>query len=381
MNGIVDFTSALYLGWEHSGIGRRTDRFEALTLGKPAALEEPPGSRRLAEEMASLTGFEAGLTSPSTLHLALDVSMFFAAQGVEFFADNSIYPIGRRGLEIASARDSRVQWFQHHNPESLRALLRSSRRAPVVVSDGFCPACGSLAPLDQYQALIREKGGWLLADDTQALGILGKRSSSLRAGLPYGQGGGGSRAFLNLRGEGMIVICSLAKAFGTPLAAVLGSSRFIGNFADASMTRLHCSPPSTSAIRTGLHALDMNRHIGDRLRQHLFKLVIACRRWLLPRGWRLADGLFPVQAIDHTAAPELQRSLLSLGVKTLLQRSGDAGGTRLAFVLNASHQLEDVARLVRALDQISEGRVQYERDLRFPRMGEHNETNTETRSH
>jgi 8-amino-7-oxononanoate synthase len=100
MHGIVDFTSALYLGWEHSRIGRRADRLEALTLGKPAALEEPPGSRTLAEEMARLMGFEAGLTSPSTLHLALDVSTFLAARGVEFFADNSIYPIGRQGRLI-----------------------------------------------------------------------------------------------------------------------------------------------------------------------------------------------------------------------------------------------------------------------------------------
>jgi 8-amino-7-oxononanoate synthase len=363
MHRIVDFTSALYLGWEHSWIGRRADRFEALTLGKPAALEEPPGSRTLAERMAGLTGFEAGLTSPSTLHLALDVSMFLGTQGVEFVADKGIYPVGRRGLEIASARGSRVQWFQHHNPESLRVLLMSSRRTPVVVSDGFCPACGSLAPLEQYLALTREYGGWLLVDDTQALGILGNRLGGLNPGLPYGQGGGGSRAFLDLEGEETIVICSLSKAFGTPLASVLGSSRFIEDFADASMTRMHCSPPSTSAIRTGLYALDMNRRIGDRLRQHLFRLVIACRKWLLQRGWKLADGLFPVQAIEHTAAPDLQRGLLSLGVKTLLQRSGKAGGTRLAFVLNASHQLEDLTQLVQALDQISKGKVQYERRI------------------
>jgi 8-amino-7-oxononanoate synthase len=357
---MVDFTSALYLGWDHSEIECREDDREPLTLGKPAALEEPPGSRILAERMAGLTGFEAGLTSPSTLHLALDISMFLASQNVEFFADKGIYPIGRQGLEIASGRGSRVQWFQHHNPESLRAIVRSTRRIPVVACDAFCPACGSLAPLEQYLALTREYGGWLLVDDTQALGILGNRPGGLNPNLPYGEGGGGSRAFLDLKGEEMIVYCSLSKAFGTPLASVLGSFRFIRKFADASMTRLHCSPPSTSAIRTGLYALDMNRRIGDRLRRHLFGLVVACRRWLLARGWNLAGSLFPVQAIKHGAAPELQRNLLLLGVSALLQRSGNAG-TRLAFVLNASHQLEDIAKLVRALDQITEGKVPYER--------------------
>jgi 8-amino-7-oxononanoate synthase len=313
--------------------------------------------------MAGLTGFETGLTSPSTLHLALDVSMFLATQGVEFFADNGIYPVGRRGLEIASARGSRVQCFQHHNPELLRALLRSSRRIPVVVSDGFCPACGSLAPLEQYLALTREYGGRLLVDDTQALGILGERLHSVHQSPPYGQGGGGSRAFLDLAGEDMIVMSSLSKAFGTPLACLLGSSRFIHNFAAASMTRLHCSPPSTAAIRTGLYALDMNRNAGDRLRRRLFELVAAFRRSLLNRGWELGNGLFPVQAIEHSDAPDIQRRLLSLGVRALLQRSGNPGGTRVAFVLNASHKLNDIAQLVRALDQISEGKVHHERRI------------------
>jgi 8-amino-7-oxononanoate synthase len=360
---MVDFTSALYLGWDHSGIECRTDGREPLTLGRPAELEEPPGSQMLAERMAGLTGFEAGLTSPSTLHLALDVSVFLATHGVEFFADNDIYPIGRRGLEIASTRGSRVQWFQHHNPESLRTLLRSSRRIPVVVSDGFCPACGSLAPLEQYLALTREYEGRLLVDDTQALGILGDRLSGVHQSSPYGQGGGGSRAFLDLAGEDMIVMSSLSKAFGAPLACLLGSSLFLRNFAAGSMTRLHCSPPSTSSIRAGLHALELNRRSGDRLRQRLFELVITFRRSLLNRGWTLSGGLFPVQAIEHTEAPKIQRCLLSLGIRALLQRSGNTGRARVAFVLNALHELDDLAQLVRALDEISDRKAHYERKI------------------
>jgi 8-amino-7-oxononanoate synthase len=60
-----DFTSALYLGFTHpSG---SLSPWRALTLGRPAALEEPTGGRALARELTQLIGGEAGMLYPSTL--------------------------------------------------------------------------------------------------------------------------------------------------------------------------------------------------------------------------------------------------------------------------------------------------------------------------
>ena len=95
---VVDFTSALYLGCTHEGGEELTK--EPLTLGKPSALEEPPGGSTLAAQVARLVGFPAGLAAPSTLHLFWDLSTVLGAE-VEFFADQGLYPIGRWGLERA----------------------------------------------------------------------------------------------------------------------------------------------------------------------------------------------------------------------------------------------------------------------------------------
>ena len=326
---------------------------EPLTLGKPAVLEEAAGVSRPGSSTGGyLAGSAAGLTAPSTLHLALDVASFLAEQDVDFFADRGVYPISRWGLELASARAKGVQWFRHHNPESLRQVLRSARRRPVVVADGYCPACGAHAPLGDYLALVREHGGLLVLDDTQALGIFGHRKADQAS--PYGCGGGGSLQFLEVSGKDIVLMSSLSKAFGAPVACLLGSSNFIRAFSAQSRTRMHCSPPSTAVIRAGLHALEMNRQTGDLLRRRLFDRVRAFRSLLLMRKWTPAQSWFPVQALEHPDAPAIQEHLLSRGVKALLQKAAEGKETRVTFVLNAKHKWDELGEVARALDSMGQ---------------------------
>ena len=84
-----------------------------------------------------------------------------------------------------------------------------------------------------------------MIDDTQALGILGHSPGGSR---PYGEGGGGMARWSNISGPHLVVVASLAKAFGAPLAALSGSEAFVGHFEERSETRVHCSPPSLAAI-------------------------------------------------------------------------------------------------------------------------------------
>jgi 8-amino-7-oxononanoate synthase len=93
---MIDFSSALYLGWNHAGVQSRRGQSVPLTLGKPAAQEEAPGSRKLASLLAGLAGAEAGLLMPSTLHAALDVCLLLAKQGVDFLAETGSYYTSRR---------------------------------------------------------------------------------------------------------------------------------------------------------------------------------------------------------------------------------------------------------------------------------------------
>ena len=63
------------------------------------------------------------------------------------------------------------------------------RRRPggrlVVVTDGWCTGCNRPAPLRELERIVRDHGGVLVVDDTQAVGILGSRP-----GRAFGDGDG-----------------------------------------------------------------------------------------------------------------------------------------------------------------------------------------------
>lgn len=335
---MLDFTSSLYLGFDHRACDASG---EPLTLGKPAALQEPPGADELGRRLAALIGCPAAVLAPSTLHLFWDLCEWLGRKGVTFCADRGIYPVSRMGLERAAARGSEVLWFAHHDPDSLVRQMGRARRRPVVVTDGFCPACGAPAPLLRYLAAVRRYGGLLVLDDTQALGILGCKDQE--NGPPYGLGGGGSLRFHSLKGDDIVVVSSLAKAFGAPLATLGSGGRLVSEFARESATRVHCSPPSTAAIRAATRALVLNRVRGDALRLRLAWLIHSFRRSLAGRGWQVGAGCFPVQTLGGPGAIDAYEALLRLGVQTVPQRAG------LSFVLTARHTHSDIEQAARAL--------------------------------
>ena len=133
-----DFTSALYLGFTHPSAS--LPPWRALTLGRPAALEEHAGGRALARELAQLIGGEAGILYPSTLHLFRDVFQVAAPKGTIILFDSASYPIARWGAEGASLNGVPTETFPHHDAVALERRVRKARRAgqrPLIVADGF----------------------------------------------------------------------------------------------------------------------------------------------------------------------------------------------------------------------------------------------------
>src|SRR5262249_17163047 len=160
---------------------------------------------------------------------------------------------------------------------------------PVVVTDGLCPATGQTAPVVKYLNLVRAHGGYLVIDDTQALGILGHHPG---ADAPYGRGGGGTPAWHGVQAPELLVVSSLAKGFGVPLAVLAGSKRVITRFENNSATRMHCSPPSVALIYAAERALQINESRGEHLRRRLAQLVRRFREHLRQVGLAASGGLF-----------------------------------------------------------------------------------------
>jgi len=349
---MLDFTSALYLGMDHAH--HSLNPWAALTTGRPAALESPPGAGTLAEDLARLIGCERATLGTSTLHIFFDLFEVLAREGIAIFMDAGTYPILRWGVERMAAKGVPVTTFPTHDADAFERVLTQSHRSglrPVVVTDGLSPATGRAAPLDRYLRLARAHRGWVVVDDTQALGILGARPASA---APYGRGGGGTAAWYGLRGPELIVGASLAKGFGVPLAVVGGSLGLIEAFESHSACRVHCSPPSAAHLAAAAHALALNRREGDE-RRHRLALGVQRFRWRLhAAGLAVSGGFFPVQTPSlEPAAASVHARLHAGGIRAVLHRPSQDRPARASFLITATHRPWEIDRAAAALVQIA----------------------------
>ena len=352
---MIDLTSSLYLGLKHSSAS--VPGWERLTTGVPAALATAPAAGIVAQELADLIGAEAATLAPSTLHAFWDI---FGTMGArEIHVDAGTYPIALWGAKRARCSGAVVRQFRHHDPAALRQAVAAQRRdrspvagrseGPVVLTDGFCPGCGRVAPIGSYLAIAASVGGMVVVDDTQALGVLGTPSP----GHPYGRGGGGITQWSRLSSPRLVVVASLAKGFGVPVAAVAGSGAVIQQYLAKSETRVHCSPPSNAHLHSAAAALRVNASRGDALRGHLATLVSQFRAGLETLEVPLTPGLFPVQSTGASAPQDLRaihRRLGGLGIKTVLNQPRCRRGIALSFIFTAAHRQADVAQVVRAVE-------------------------------
>jgi 8-amino-7-oxononanoate synthase len=351
---MLDFTSALYLGLRHPG--RSLSSWSQFTTGVPAALAELPEAVQVAHQLARLQTCEHGVLGTSTFHLFWDLFGMTSRRPLTIYLDAELYPIARWGVERAAARGISTREFTHHDPQVFRDLLKRTeqpRLRPVLVTDGFCPACGKPAPLSDYLDSLRTYGGRLIVDDTQALGIFGH---SPNTDAPYGRGGGGMLPCLQVGGPDVLLISSLAKAFGAPVAVLSGSRPAVQEFEAKSETRMHCSPPSLPVIRAAERALCVNRRHGDRLRQRLASLVMRFRDGAENAGFRFIGGLFPVQTLAPASQAETRRlheRLLHRGIRTVLRRAMQGPGLRISFVITARHTPHAIDSAITALAESS----------------------------
>ncbi len=351
-----DFTSALYLGFTHDS--QQLPGWAALTTGRPASLQESALSVATAAAAAAAVGCSQGALFPSTLHLLLDLLAWMGRGRGGFAWDEGLYPVARWGMERAVSQGAPSLSYPHRDARGGVAAMKSLAnrgKVPVAVTDGFCPACGGASPLNDLAEAAGRLGGWLVVDDTQGIGILGKTPTSTS---PWGEGGVGTAAWLGVPLDRVILASSLAKAFGAPLAVLAGPEEVVAPFLETSSTRLHCSPPSMATVGAAARALEVNTLTGDRRRKRALQVVEGFRRRLGERGWRAAGHPFPVQSVtlEREMASILWKELVRQGHQALLQRGERVDQVRITFLLTARHTDKDLDELFTAWDHVLGGR-------------------------
>ncbi len=342
-----DFTSALFLG--HSPGPGQLQRWTHLTTGRPAALDEPQLAGTVAARVAAAQGAPAGVVHRSSLHALGDVVELCGSRADLLLVDAGAYPVVKAAVGRALiGRRPRVAFFRHHDAAHAARVARGVSGRTVILTDGWCAGCDRPAPLDQLEAVAAEGGGLLVVDDTQAAGVLGARQEGQP--YPFGEGGGGTFAWLGAQPTVSVLVTSLAKGYGAPLTVTSGPARLIARLGSFG-SRCHASPP------TRVDLLAAQRATADilgnaRRRRRLAGLVLALRRAL--RTLRLPVIGLPFPLV-HTALPTsaatraLGDRLTAAGVHALLLAPTCLPTVTLSFAVTAEHRPADIAAVSAAL--------------------------------
>lgn len=335
---IIDFTSSLYLGIQHDSHSLKP--WKTLTTGRPISITNPTSYSKIEKRIAALQGLEEGAIAKSTFHLFWDLFSILGIGNYIAFADSKNYPVAQWGLDRFSSMGNTVVQYKHHDSYGLNKLLASrvkSGERPLVVTSSWCQKSGQFAPLKDYLNSIRLYDGILIVDDSQSLGIFGQDPNYSQ---PYGYSGGGVLKYLNISGPDIILISSLAKAFGVPIGIMSGSNEVIKHFKLLSNTRYHCSPPSYADISAAEHALYINDQFGDQQRQKLGTLVRNFKMNLLDCGISTTESLFPLQKLFLPLEVDIlsfYTKLRQAGIESILSGSNKAEEYSIFFSLNANH--------------------------------------------
>jgi 8-amino-7-oxononanoate synthase len=255
--------------------------------------------------------------------------------------DAAAYPLSRWAARLSVEQGATVHTYPHHHPPRLRG-----RGQLFVVTDGWCPGCGRPAPLGELRERARERGGTLIVDDSLAVGVLGARHRRAVFG-----DGSGTVHWCGLDHSDVLVVASLAKAFGAPLAVITGDSSTIESLARTGRNRVHSSPPSAADLAAAQAALEDPAACAAR-RHRLLANVLRLRSQLQATGIPVNGLPFPIVSVPFTdvhRARAAWRRMRDGGVRGLVQTPGCRRGALLSVLLRADHRPCELDRIAREL--------------------------------
>jgi 8-amino-7-oxononanoate synthase len=359
---LSNFTSAHYLGFsaptEHRP-GRRPSGAASsaqarsqswrLALGAPRALAVERSVLELEAELAKWTGSAAAFVGVSAFQVLCSLLEGIAAARGVIAIDERTYALARLATDLAKARGARVVTYPHNDPRGLLGALRAcagrKRGAVAVVCDSWSFP-GRLCPLGALARVCALEGAQLIVDDTQMMGLLGERNAG--GASPLGNGGAGTARHLGVDYARLIVVASLSKAFGVPLAFAAGAESSIAPLAIGILARAS-SPPDLASVRRARDLLVLNRLRGEHQRDRLLRAVAFLKSAVRTRG----PAWSPVQHWEVPSAAHAARLWARLwqgGVWALPPARIDASTKHyVQLLVTAQH---DGPVLARAIDRI-----------------------------
>jgi 8-amino-7-oxononanoate synthase len=330
--GHPDLVRALVEGAQRFGVGSGAAH---LITGHSYA------HQALEEDLAAFTGQPRALLFSTGYMANLGVAAALLGRGDTLIEDRLNHA---SLIDAAQLSGAKLLRYRHGDMASLeRRLAGVGGGEKLVATDAVFSMDGDCAPLADIQALCRQHGAWLLADDAHGFGVLGVN---------------GRGWFVDQLGQGAentVLMATLGKALGTFGAFVAGSDELVETLIQQARTYVYttATPPALAwATRTALRLVQT----GDERRAHLRELIRRFRSGAAELELPLMESLTPIQPLlvgDAEAAVTLGDALRSRGILVGVIRPPTVpeGAARLRITLSAQHSFEQVDQLLDVLNR------------------------------
>jgi len=291
----------------------------------------------LEEALAEFLGLEAALLLPSGW-LANEAVM--EAYGDEL--DTVLVDADAHASLWISTALTRAQVIDFGASDLTRAhalLDRHRDQHLALLTDGFFPMQGRIAPLAELLSLLPRKG-ILVVDDSHGLGFLGK-------------GGRGSLNGAGLQDQRVVLTGSLAKALGAGggfIASSRGTIERVRRRAESFVGTTPIPPAVAAGARAALQILESEPERVRRLRAHAARLSTLGKRL----GLDIPDHQGPVLALpveDQPTGKQLETQLAAKGLFIPWTEYGGGPGA-LRVAVSSEHTSADLTLLEEVLLQV-----------------------------
>lgn len=301
--------------------------------------------KRLEAEIADLHRKEAALVFTSA-YIANDATLSTLPKlfpGLIIYSDALNHASMIEGIR-RNGGAKRV--FRHNDVAHLRALMAADDPAApkLVAFESVYSMDGDISPMAAICDAAQEFGALTYLDEVHAVGM-------------YGPRGGGVAEKLGLMGRIDIINATLAKAYGVMGGYIAASAKMVDairSYAPGFIFTTSLPPAVAAGAAASVRHLKTAQHLRDAQQERARVLKARLRALGLPiidRGTHIV----PVHVGDPVHCKKISDLLLEqdgIYVQPINFPTVPRGTERLRFTPSPVHTLDDIDRLVRAMDRL-----------------------------
>lgn len=342
-----------YISNDYLGMSQRAETIEAgietlRKYGTGACAAQAIGGyidihKKLEHEIADFVGQEDALLFSSGFGANAGLLRGILGKNDIAYIDSYIHTSATSGL-----LGTNIKHIGHNNVEYLDMILEKEKgkyKTKLVIIDGVYSQNGDLSKLPEYIEICKKHDCLLMVDDAHGIGVMGEN-------------GRGTAEHFGCLGQVDIITGTFSKSFGCVGGFVAASSKliqYLRYYADSNVFSAAITPQVTGSVLKALELIKTRPEI----RKKLWNNVNYLRNRLQKAGFDIGESvspIFPIMVRDNEKVYKIadllqKKGIFASGIAYPAVRTKEA---RIRISILASHELEQLEQLAKALEEIRE---------------------------